>query len=134
TRPRVAENLGTQLPVSVSGCVAPNRAAGYAGVSAELEFAVEQVLHATLIHDQHDQINRLAANLEPEAAALNREERRIAPSFGGTATGDPSAIARAEDEPSFQHGRNHRDTLGRSHHFVRNAGIRGSLNLFQNCG
>src|SRR5207248_11105478 len=67
-------------------------------------------------------------------AALNREERRIAPSFGGTATGDPSAIARAEDEPSFQHGRNHRDTLGRSHHFVRNAGIRGSLNLFQNCG
>ena len=43
-------------------------------IGAELEVAGEQVLHTILVHDEHHQINRLAADLQTEAATANHEE------------------------------------------------------------
>src|SRR6266568_4086519 len=106
-------------------------AGSHAGIGAEFKLAAEQVLHASLVHDQHDQINRLRANLQAKAAAYNGEESRIAPSLGSSATSHSAAIPSAEDEASLQHRRNHSHALRRTHDFVWNAGIGGSLNLFQ---
>src|SRR2546427_5185669 len=64
-----------------------DRPGGYAGVGAQFELAGEQVLHAILVHDQHDQINRLAADLQSEASTFDSEECRSAPPFRRTATG-----------------------------------------------
>src|SRR5436190_15404149 len=72
----VAENLRAHLPVGVGGCMAADRAGGDAGIGAKLELAVEQVLHAALVHDQHDQVNGLSGNLESERPALHGEEWR----------------------------------------------------------
>src|SRR5207244_9851612 len=99
---RVAEHLGAHLPVSIGGGMAPNRASSDGRVSSQFEFAVQQVLHTLMVHDEHDQVNRLAADLQPEAAALNGKERRVAPSFGGAATGHAASILRAEHEAGFE--------------------------------
>src|SRR5205814_2886980 len=94
----IAEDLRPHLPVGVGCRVTTHRASGYAGIGAEFELAAKQVLHASLIHDQHDQINCLSADLQAKATAFNGEESWVAPSFGGTATGHSAAIASAEDE------------------------------------
>ena len=130
----VAEHLGAHLPVSIGGGMTANRTSSNGRVGAQLEFAVQQVLHTLVVHDEHDQVNCLASDLQPEAAALNGKERRVAPSFGGAATGDAAAILRAEHKSCLQHRGNHRDALGRSHDFVRDAGIGRSLDLLQHGG
>src|SRR2546430_766205 len=54
----------------------------YAGICTQLEFAGEQISHAILIHDQHNQVHRLSADLQSNAAALHGEECGSAPAFG----------------------------------------------------
>src|SRR2546425_42958 len=81
-----------------------DRPGGYAGVGAQFELAGEQVLHAILVHDQHDQINRLAADLQSEASTFDSEECRSAPPFRRTATGHAAAIARTHNKSTLQHG------------------------------
>src|SRR5438128_5924433 len=100
-----------------------DRPGGYAGVGAQFELAGEQVLHSFLVHDQHDQINRLAADLQAEASALHGKKCGITPAFDGTATGDATAILGAEHETSLEHRWHHRHALGRPHNLVGNTGV-----------
>src|SRR6266700_5616168 len=130
-RAGIAEHLGAHLPIGISSGVSPHRSGSHAGISSELEFAVEQVFHTAVVHDQHDQIDCLTAYLQAEAATLDGEEGRVAPTFSGTATGNSSPIARAKDEAGLKHRRNDRDALCGTHDFVRNSGVGGGLNLIQ---
>ena len=91
-----------------------DRPGGYAGVGAQFELAGEQVLHAILVHDQHDQINSLAADLQSEASTFDSEECRSAPPFRRTATGHAAAIARTHNKSTLQHGWHHRHTFRRA--------------------
>src|SRR5207244_5604050 len=96
-RARVAQLLCPCLPIGVRRGMPADRPGGYAGVGAQFELAGEQVLHAILVHDQHDQINRLAADLQSEASTFDSEECRSAPPFRRTATGHAAAIARTHN-------------------------------------
>src|SRR5439155_26788609 len=109
-----------------------DRPGGYAGVGAQFELAGEQVLHAILVHDQHDQINRLAADLQSEASTFDSEECRSAPPFRRTATGHAAAIARTHNKSTLQHGWHHRHTFRPAQYFLWNTLIRRLLNLIQN--
>ena len=86
-----------------------------------------------MVHDQHDEVDGLPADLQPKAASLNREECRIAPALDSAATGNSAAILRAENETRLKHGWHHGHALGRPHNLVRNTGIRSGLNFLQNC-
>ena len=91
-----------------------DRPGGYAGVGTQFELAGEQVLHAILVHDQHDQINSLAADLQSEASAFDGEERGSAPPFRCAATCYATAIARTHNKSTLQHGWHHRHTFRRA--------------------
>src|SRR5207253_7492041 len=106
-RAGIAKYLGPQLPVSVCCGVAAYRPCRYTGIGAQLEFAGEQVSHAILIHDQHNQVHCLSADLQPNTAALHGKECRRAPAFGRAAAGHSAAIAGAYNEASLEHGRNY---------------------------
>src|SRR5438105_3890756 len=75
----------------------------------------------------------LSADLQAKATALNREERRIAPSLGSAATGDAASVLSAKYESGFQHRGHDGHALGRSHNFVGNAGIGSGLDFLQHC-
>src|SRR5580658_2118853 len=102
TGARVGQNLGPHLPIGIGGGVASDGTGGCAGISAEFELAGEQVIHAVLVHDQHDDVGRLAADLQAETTAADNEESRRAPAFWSAATGNAFAIAAAEHESSIE--------------------------------
>src|SRR5437899_3515629 len=109
-----------------------DRPGGYADVVTEFELAGEQVLYAILVHDQHDQINSLAADLQSEASTFDSEECRSAPPLRCAATCYATAIARTHNKSTLQHGRHHRHTFRRAQDFLWNTLIRRRLNLIQN--
>src|ERR1700722_11307420 len=84
---RVGQYLRAHLPIRAAFGVASNGTGRYRGVGAEFKFAGEQVLHAVVVHDEHDQINRLAADLKPDTASGDGEKCRSAPSLGSAAAG-----------------------------------------------
>jgi len=92
--------------------VTSNGAGGGAGIGSELELARKQVIHATLVHDQHDDISCLATDLQAETAAADGEESGRAPAGWSAATGDASAVTAAEHETSVEQRRNHGHTVG----------------------
>src|SRR5260370_35469002 len=96
----------------MGGGVASNGAGGGAGIGSEFELAGKQVIHAALIHDQHHEVGRLAADLQAETAGANGKESGRAPAFFGAATGNPFAITAAKDEASVEKRRNHAHELG----------------------
>src|ERR1700674_3507712 len=109
--------------------MATDRTGGNAGVGTKLELAGEKLVHAVILHDEHAQIDRLAADLQPEAPALNTEERRRTPPFGGTAAGDAAAIVGTDHESTLQHRRHHGHTFGRAQYLRGNALVRRPLDF-----
>src|SRR5438034_8578005 len=101
----------------------------HTGIRTQLEFAGEQISHAILIHDQHNQVHRLSADLQSNAAALHGEKGRRAPSLGRTAAGHTATITGAYNKSSLEHGRNYSRALGRPEHFFRHALLRSGLNF-----
>src|SRR3954468_21991723 len=97
------------------------RTGGDAAVGAELELAAQQVFHAIVVHDQHDQVHCLGANLQTEAATFDGKECRGAPTGGSAATGYTASVTGSDDESALDHGRHHSHVLGRSQNFFRNA-------------
>src|SRR5438552_841903 len=107
----IAEHLGLQLPVRIRCSMAADRARGHTGVGTEFELAGEQILHAIVVHDQHDEIYRLPTNLQPKAATFDREECRGTPTLGRTATGHTAAVTGAQNESTLQHGGHYGNAL-----------------------
>src|SRR5579863_10746734 len=71
---RVGEHLRPHLPIRVAFRMPAHRPRGYRGVGTELKLAREQVLHPVVVHDEHDEIDCLAADLKTDAAARDDEK------------------------------------------------------------
>src|SRR6185437_14158363 len=71
---RVGKYLGAHLPVRIGGGVSSNRPGGHTGIRSQLELGRKQIIHAFAVHDEHDQINGLAADLQSETAAFDGEK------------------------------------------------------------
>src|ERR1700679_4184822 len=70
----VGEELGVELPVSPRLGVAAHRAGRCSSVGAELDFVLEHVLQAILIHRNQHQVSGLTADLPAKAATLKLDE------------------------------------------------------------
>src|SRR6202022_666790 len=112
TSPGVAEHLRLQFPVGIGGGMAAHRPGGHTGIGSQFELAAEQVLHAIVVHDEHDQIHRLGADLQTETAALDAKECRGTPTLRSAATGHAASVTGAHNEPALEQGRHYRYTLG----------------------
>src|SRR6202035_3118724 len=84
-------------------------------IGAELHLAVEQRLGALGIHHQQNEIGGLPAELESDAHALQRIERRGSPLAGVVLTAaadhDAAPIAAADAERAFFDRRQYDDAL-----------------------
>lgn len=132
---RVGQDLGAHGDIGHALGEASDRAGCSRCVRAYLEVAGEQGLHAVLVHHQHDQVNRLSAGLEAEAAAFNAEECGRAPAVGVAAGDHAFTQSGAEDEAALDHGRDNGNAFGRIHDLLRNAAVgRGHHVIEHLCG
>ena len=83
--------------------MASYRTGGRAGIGAQFEFAGKKVLHPFIIHNYHDQIDSLSANLQPKASAFNAERCRRAPATANAAGGHSAAISAAKSQTALEH-------------------------------
>src|SRR6516225_357816 len=84
-RARICEDLSVHLPVGVGRSMTAYRPGSRGSVAADLELTAEQVLHALVVLEDHDQVNAFHADLKAPASAFDREERRRAPAACGAA-------------------------------------------------
>src|SRR5581483_6643362 len=99
--PRIAQHLRLELPVGIGSGMTAYGPGSDAGIRSQFELAVQEVMHAVLVHDQHDQVHGLAADLEAEAATLDGEKCRRTPALRSAAACHPLAITRTHDETTF---------------------------------
>ena len=121
---RVGQNLGFQFPIGIGRSMASDRSCRRRCIRSELELARQQLLHALVILDNHDQIYAFDADLQSPAAAGDSKERWCAPSSRSATCRYASAILGAKHKAPLDHVRNHRDALRVFQHFFRNAVIR----------
>jgi hypothetical protein len=120
---RVSEYLGVELPIGVSRGVAAYRAGSGGGIGADLEFAGEQVLHAAIALNDHDQINAFNANLKSPVDAGDAEECWSAPTIRSAASRHAAAAFSAEYETAFDHVGHDGNALGVIEYFFRDASV-----------
>src|SRR5690606_19430749 len=113
---RVGEDLCVEPDVGRSAGLAAYWPGCDRGIAADLELVAEQFLNPLLVHEEEDEIGRLRADLQPEAAAPEIEERRRAPAPPRPAAGHAAPAAPADDESGFDHLREDGDAFG----FVEN--------------
>src|SRR5207249_118985 len=82
----------------------------------------------------HHQINRLSADLQSPASPCDTEWCRCAPAVWGLACGHAFAVITAKSNGDLHHGRDHRNTLGVSHHLVWNCFLFYRHNFVQDVG
>src|ERR1700739_3186711 len=98
-----------------------NRAGCYRSLPGQFELAGEKLLQTFIVHDQHDQVHALQADLESSTAAADGDECGCAPAFRGAAGGHATAVLATKDESAFDHIRYHHDALGTVQHFLGDA-------------
>src|SRR5690348_11835836 len=81
----VSEDLGTHRRIRVGFSRTSHRAGHYTGVAAHSELVAGELVHAALVHDQHDDVGFTGADLKADASAFNSNEGRRAPAVAGTA-------------------------------------------------
>src|SRR5580698_1120450 len=79
-----------------------NRACCRRSVAAQLKVAVDEVLHAVFVLDDHDQVNAFDADLQSPASAGDGKECWRAPAVFSAAGCDAAAIFRAEDKAALE--------------------------------
>src|SRR5262245_57407287 len=107
----------------------PDRPGRHRRIRTQRKLARQQMLHAVVVHDQHDEIHGLSANLESKAPAFDRKESRRTPSLRCAAACDSASVLRAEYKSALQHRWHHGDALCFSENFLRDSRIRCRLNL-----
>ena len=131
---RIRQNLRSHLPVRIRRRMATDGPRGHGCVRPQLELARQKFFGAVLVHDQHDQIDSLPADLEADASPAGEQKRGCAPTFLSPATGHAAAIVGRHDESALQQRGNDRDAFCRTQHFFRNARVRSRLDLVQHHG
>src|SRR5208282_466579 len=79
------------------------------------------MLQATVVHDQHNQVNVFDPDLQSPTAAANRGECGSAPAFRCAAGGHSTSVLGAKDEATFDQVGHYDDALCTVQHFFRDA-------------
>src|SRR5437879_4755861 len=102
-----------------------DRAGGGRDVGAELGLVMQHRGHAFLVHDHHDQVYFLGADLEAHTASFDPEKYGSAPSRSIAAGGHPFTVRTAHDEAAFFQRRHNRDAIGLADDLFRDPLIGG---------
>src|SRR5581483_3177294 len=119
--PRVGQDLGVHLPVSIRGSVTSHRSGCSRGITAHLELAREQVLHALVVLEDHHQVNAFHADLQTPASTFYIKEGWSAPPMLGAASGDTAATFGSEDESALHQVRHNGNAFSVIDNFLGNA-------------
>ena len=118
-----SENIRAHRRVGRALDIAAFGTGGGRGVAAQLDLAAEQRIDATIVHHEQDDVSRFRAELQSEAAALERVHRRRAPRSversAGAAHHGAAAVAPADADRHLRHRRDHDDALGLLEQFLR---------------
>lgn len=93
TRAGPRKDFRHEHSVRLRRSVAANWATGRHSLGADREFASDEALHASLIHDEQNQVRRRDTRLESEAAALNADGSRGAPANAVSAAAERETAA-----------------------------------------
>ncbi len=113
-----------QLPVGRSASLPSNRAGGGTRIAADLELRIQQLVHAVVIHDQHDQVGCLTTDLRAPVAAGCDEERRRAPAVAGATSRYAASVFGTKNESALEHRWNYGNALRVVEHFLRDSCVR----------
>src|ERR1700738_1714344 len=131
---RVGEDQGVELHIRVFRRVTAHGTYGYGCVSANLEFAGQELLHASGALDDHDEVNGFRTELRAPTAASHLDEGRRAPAPCGAAGGNTLSLFGSEDETAFDHVGYDRHATCLPHDPVRNALVRRVHDLVHDSG
>src|SRR5437762_13461525 len=102
--PRIGQDFRVQFNVGVRSNRSPNRTGSSAGVHTDFELAGKQLLHALVVHDEHENVRRGTTDLRSPASSTKEHGCRCAPLrsvIGKTASREAAAIASTESQCSF---------------------------------
>src|SRR5271167_2853930 len=109
-------------------------AGGYGSISAQLELARKELIHAVLVHDQHDQVNGLSTDLEAPTSTDDFERRGSAPAVSRAARGRAFAVLGANDKATLLHRRGNGHANRGLHDLLRDSLVRRRHDFIQNVG
>src|ERR1700722_2341880 len=78
------------------------------------------MLQATVVHDEHEEVDAFDADLQSPASAADGNECGSAPAFRRAAGGHATSVLAAKDEAALEQVRHHDDALGTAQDFFRN--------------
>lgn len=106
---RIGEEFGIHIRRGVGLRVAADRSSSSRGVTANLELALEQCLHAILVHRHQHQIRSLRANLKTKGTASQADEYRRTPTVTGAAGHYPLSVLRTDTKRRLLHAGHYSD-------------------------
>src|ERR1700761_8036228 len=92
----------------------------YRAFTRQFELAGKQMLQAAVVHDQHDEVDALNANLQSPASATDGNKCGRAPAFRGAAGSDAASVLAADNESTFNQVRYYDNALCCAQYFFRN--------------
>ena len=90
------------------------------------------MVHATLVHHQHDKIGCFSTDLKTPAATGNGDWRWSTPALRRSTSTDPLAVATPEADCNIYHRRGHNDALRIGKNIFRDSFIRCTHDLVEN--
>src|SRR5581483_9313558 len=96
--------------------------------------AGKQMLQSLVVHDKHDQVHSLYADLQTPATASHRHECWRAPAAGSAACRYASPMFTTENEAAFDQVGNYDHAFGAVQHLFRNPVIRSSHDCLEHFG
>src|SRR6202165_4334173 len=113
---RVAKDLGSHPSVGICGSITSFGACGNGSISAQLNLTAQDRLHAAVIHDQQDQVRRLATDLEADTATFQRVHGWGSPRstelLARPANHGSAPVVSVDSKSKLSDRRDHDDALG----------------------
>ena len=111
----------------------PDRTGCDAGISADLELVLHELLESALVVDDEHEIDRLHADLRADAAAGDGEKCRRRPAAGLLVADaeDAAAALPADAEAALEQRREHRDAFRLLHDRARHRLVGRCHDLFE---
>src|SRR5207302_5619429 len=110
----ISQHLRLHLPVGAAFGLASDGTSRNRTFGTQLELAGQQVVHTFLVHNEHNQVDSFAAELQAPASTGDGERCGGAPAPSRPACGNATAITATNDESTLDHRRYDRHALGRS--------------------
>src|SRR6185369_17142557 len=124
SRPGIRQYLRTHFPVCSTLGMSSDGTGRNRCIRTQLELACKQVTHTVLVHDDHDVVHCLSANLQAEATTFHIEERWSTPALISFAAGHAFSIGAADDKSALQERWNHGKALCGAQYLFRNTLVR----------